>query len=423
MLYFLIVLFALGDIFFLWWGDRRLRPLRKSKTWRTLLAALIGAQFLMLVWWTLFPGTLRGLGSGFWKPVSAWLYMWHLLVLPATLIALGFGYLILGLGRLFTRLVMALPNTAPAAGAAATAIAPTPAKTDEPVFGTVTGPAVVYPSRRQILAAAAAFAPQAALGGTLLLSASQTGKFRIRRMEVSLPTLPPALDGVTLAHVSDTHVGRFVGSHELEAIVAATAGLKPDLVVFTGDLIDFNLADLPPAIAAMRELAKVAPLAMCVGNHDLFEDGRQFRRRIRAADLNLVANDVMPVTLRGQRIDLLGLDWGTPAAPRAAEIEPHMRDLLARHAGGGGFPILLAHHPHAFDPARAAGIPLTLSGHTHGGQIMLTPHFGCGCVYKYYSGLYSKGTSRLVVSNGVGNWFPLRINAPAEIIHLTLRKA
>jgi predicted MPP superfamily phosphohydrolase len=173
----------------------------------------------------------------------------------------------------------------------------------------------------------------------------------------------------------------------------------------------------------MRELAKVAPLAMCVGNHDLFEDGRQFRRRIRAADLNLVANDVMPVTLRGQRIDLLGLDWGTPAAPRAAEIEPHMRDLLARHGGGSAFPILLAHHPHAFDPARAAGIPLTLSGHTHGGQIMLTPHFGCGCVYKYYSGLYSKGNSRLVVSNGVGNWFPLRINAPAEIVHLTLRKA
>jgi predicted MPP superfamily phosphohydrolase len=142
---------------------------------------------------------------------------------------------------------------------------------------------------------------------------------------------------------------------------------------------------------------------------------------VRTADLGLVVDDVMPVTIRGHRVDLLGLDWGSPSMPRAAAIEPHMRDLLGRHLGGGGFPILLAHHPHAFDMAIAAGLPLTLSGHTHGGQIMLTPHFGCGCVYKYYSGLYRKKNSQLVVSNGVGNWFPLRINAPAEIIHLTLR--
>jgi predicted MPP superfamily phosphohydrolase len=85
------------------------------------------------------------------------------------------------------------------------------------------------------------------------------------------------------------------------------------------------------------------------------------------------------------------------------------------------FRILLAHHPHAFDPAAAAGIPLTLSGHTHGGQLMLTTNWGCGRVYKYWSGLYEQSGAKLVVSNGVGNWFPLRINAPAEIVHLTLR--
>ena len=86
------------------------------------------------------------------------------------------------------------------------------------------------------------------------------------------------------------------------------------------------------------------------------------------------------------------------------------------------FTILLAHHPHAFDRAAAAGIPLTLSGHTHGGQLMLTRNIGAGpLLFKYWSGLYRKGPSALAVSNGVGNWFPLRINAPAEILHLTLR--
>ncbi|MEZ0255819.1 MAG: metallophosphoesterase, partial [Chthoniobacter sp.] len=82
--------------------------------------------------------------------------------------------------------------------------------------------------------------------------------------------------------------------------------------------------------------------------------------------------------------------------------------------------ILLAHHPHAFD--FAADIPLTLSGHTHGGQLMLTKDFGFGpAMFRYWSGLYQKADRALVVSNGVGNWFPVRVQAPAEIVHLTLR--
>jgi predicted MPP superfamily phosphohydrolase len=91
----------------------------------------------------------------------------------------------------------------------------------------------------------------------------------------------------------------------------------------------------------------------------------------------------------------------------------------------GAFPILLAHHPHAFDAAAVAGIPLTVSGHTHGGQLMLSESVGFGpLMYRYWSGLYRKPAhngASLVVSNGVGNWFPVRLRAPAEIIHLTMR--
>ena len=96
-------------------------------------------------------------------------------------------------------------------------------------------------------------------------------------------------------------------------------------------------------------------------------------------------------------------------------------DQLLARGNPGAFNILLAHHPEAFDEAVAAGIPLTLAGHTHGGQLMFTPSFGFGpWLYRYWSGLYRKDESQLVVSNGTGNWFPLRIGAPAEIIHLTL---
>jgi predicted MPP superfamily phosphohydrolase len=83
------------------------------------------------------------------------------------------------------------------------------------------------------------------------------------------------------------------------------------------------------------------------------------------------------------------------------------------------FSILLTHHPHCWDESI---VPLTLSGHTHGGQLMLNERIGAGPIlFRYWSGLYQRGDQKLVVCNGVGNWFPLRTHAPAEIIHLTLR--
>ena len=97
---------------------------------------------------------------------------------------------------------------------------------------------------------------------------------------------------------------------------------------------------------------------------------------------------------------------------------------LTKHRQPDAFPILLAHHPHAFDAAVKADLPLTLAGHTHGGQMMLNRQYGTGPVlFRYWSGLYTRGRSRMIVSNGVGNVFPVRINAPAEIVHITLRCA
>jgi hypothetical protein len=143
----------------------------------------------------------------------------------------------------------------------------------------------------------------------------------------------------------------------------------------------------------------------------------------------LLVNESELFTVNGAPLQLLGLRWGTglPIATRATErgdvaIRRSMNDLL-RHRRPDAFPILLAHHPHAFDPAAEAGIPLTLSGHTHGGQLMLSKTVGFGpMMFRYWSGEYTKGPSKLVVSNGVGNWFPVRANAPAEIVHLTLRR-
>ncbi len=169
---------------------------------------------------------------------------------------------------------------------------------------------------------------------------------------------------------------------------------------------------------------------MCEGNHDLIQNRLEFERRTKASGIPLLINESTTVRVRGERIQLLGLRWGgaantaqrTSADRGDAAIRSSMEKLMGQ-LRADSFPILLAHHPHAFDYAAAAGIPLTLAGHTHGGQLMLSDNLGFGpLMFRYWSGLYTQGNCSLVVSNGVGNWFPLRTNAPAEIVHITLQR-
>jgi predicted MPP superfamily phosphohydrolase len=184
-------------------------------------------------------------------------------------------------------------------------------------------------------------------------------------------------------------------------------------------LINNALEDLPAGLDAVLKMQARYGVWTCEGNHDLIENRWAFENQTKAAGVNLLIDEQQILDVNGHPLQLLGLRWGRGQAA----IDSSMRNVLSLRRPDA-FPILLAHHPHAFDNAAAAGIPLTLSGHTHGGQLMLNERLGAGPVmFRYWSGLYSNGDSRLVVSNGVGNWFPLRTHAPAEIIHITLRGA
>jgi predicted MPP superfamily phosphohydrolase len=185
----------------------------------------------------------------------------------------------------------------------------------------------------------------------------------------------------------------------------------------TGDLIDHSVYDLPEAVRMVERIDRRSGLFLIEGNHDLFDGREAFARGLRQADLPLLLNESAVVRLRGCPVQILGAMWHG----RGGSIEDQV-DQVAGQLDPQAFPILLAHHPHAFDRAAAVGIPLTLAGHTHGGQFMLTPEIGVGpALFKYWSGVYERHSSRLVVSNGAGNWFPVRTNAPAEILHVTLR--
>ena len=279
-------------------------------------------------------------------------------------------------------------------------------------------------NRREFLRFSAAMLPPAFTIGLTGIALAQLNNVRVRRFVLPIVDLPNELDGMTIAQVSDMHVGRFTKGEVLKKTVRLVNEMRADLVLLTGDLINDALADLDTGLEFIRQMDSRFGLAIIEGNHDLIENPREFERRVKASGIPFLLDESMIMNVRGVPVQLLGLRWTRVYGEgRDAAIGAEVKKLLEQR-DASAFPILLAHHPHAFDGAADAQLPLTLSGHTHGGQLMLNEQLGFGpALFRYWSGLYTRGRSKLIVSNGVGNWFPLRLNAPAEIVHLTLRRA
>ena len=279
-------------------------------------------------------------------------------------------------------------------------------------------------SRREFLRFSAAMLPPVFTVSLTGIAMAQLNNVRVRRFVLPIADLPKELDGVTIAQVSDMHVGRFTKGEVLQKTVRLVNEMRADLVLLTGDLINDTLADLDAGLELARAMEARFGLAIIEGNHDLIENPPEFETRVKASGLPFLLDESTSVSVHGFPVQLLGLRWTRVRGEgRDAAIRGEVRKLLDLRIADA-FPILLAHHPHAFDAAADADLPLTLSGHTHGGQLMLNEQLGFGpALFRYWSGLYTRGRSKLIVSNGVGNWFPLRVNAPAEIVHLTLRRA
>lgn len=276
------------------------------------------------------------------------------------------------------------------------------------------------PSRRAFLARAMVVVPPVVTLGMTGQSVVARDDFRIRRIDVRLKQLPPALDGLTIAQVTDPHVGSFMSDHKYREIIRATNELDADLVLNGGDLINHSLKDLPDGIQMLRKMQGRYGVLSCQGNHDCIENRDTFEALTRRAGVGMLLDESALIRIRGCPVQILAPRWSGRTDQDVSEAV--CRVLNQRRSDA--FTILLAHHPHSFDPARTAGVPLTLAGHTHGGQFQLMPEIGFGpLMYRYWSGLYERGDCCAVISNGIGNWFPLRVNVPCEIIHLTLRRA
>jgi len=327
-------------------------------------------------------------------PILAAVYIWHLLVMPLTVGTAVITGLIWGVRKIVAKFRGRRPEAA---------------KSMEQIG----------PTRREVIGAAAAGLPPLVTAGLVGIALPQLNDFRVAERDVPVGNLPPELEGLTIAHVSDVHIGKYTKGHVLDDIVAKVNAMSADLVMFSGDLIDFSMKDLPRGIEMIKAMRGRYGLFMCEGNHDLFEDRPGFERQVKDAGVALLLDESASLSIRGTPVQILGLRWGGGGAFIDEDL-----DAVMRQRRPDAFPILLAHHPHAFDAAAERGIPLTLAGHTHGGQLMLTRHAGAGpMLFRYWSGLYRKNSgASLVVSNGVGNWFPLRVGAPAEIVKLKLTR-
>ena len=251
-------------------------------------------------------------------------------------------------------------------------------------------------------------APAAALGGGVHGALSQYD-LQVREFSIPIAGLPPELEGFTIAHISDLHSGLFCGPDRLKIISDAANDLKADLVTVTGDIINDAIAELPVALAAIHRIESRHGIYLCEGNHDVIPGGGLVAEACAKDNLPMLINRCQIIPVRGRRLLLGGLPW----MRHGFEKSPELVSQLYPEREEGDVRVLLAHHPHLFDVA--ASTDLVLAGHTHGGQIMFGP-VGLGSVFfRYWSGLYQRGNTTMIVSNGCGDWFPCRIGAPAEI--------
>jgi len=275
------------------------------------------------------------------------------------------------------------------------------------------------PDRRRAVARLAA-----AAGLTIGLGASgwaalEGRRVRIKRIEVPLKKLPMALDGLSIVQLSDLHIGPVIGRGFVERVVAMANDLAPDIVAITGDLVDATVEELSGEVAPLARLTSRFGTFFVTGNHEYFADAPGWCQHLGQLGVRVLRNEHVAIERGGQVLHLAGID-----DYESERIEVGHRPDLAQAVAGRDPSrplVLLAHQPRAIHDAVRHGVDLQLSGHTHGGQL-----WPLGWLQRMsqpvVAGLKKFNDTFLYVSCGTGSSGPpMRLAAPAEITHITLR--
>jgi hypothetical protein len=293
---------------------------------------------------------------------------------------------------------------------------------------TKSGPAALEQRRNflKIISSAALFpAGGCSLYGTYI---GRT-KLKIDEHNLGFSSLPAEMDGFSIVQISDIHAGVFMDGWELQPYLEIVNTLQPDIIVITGDIISWGTHYTNPIVQALSMLRAKQGVFAITGNHDFYGDLDELCSRLEAANIKVLRN-------RWEKIDaangsaslyLIGVDdiWATRYFhKKKISIPEIISDIPEKN-----FKLLLSHNPNIFEEAAGYGIPLTLSGHTHAGQIILPFPENHGysfarLIYKRDYGLYRSGDSMLYINRGLGVIGPpLRINCPREITKIVLKRS
>ncbi len=250
----------------------------------------------------------------------------------------------------------------------------------------------------------------AAIPGNQLL------QLHVQTKTLHLPTLPPELDGIRIAHLSDLHMIGDLTEDFYREVVEQTNALDPDLICITGDILEKH-ACLPWIGTTLGQLRARHGKFFILGNHEQrLGDVHPLRDALIAAGLTDLGSRTTELEINGTKLLLAGneLPWfgSAPLATSPQPLAPSLR-------------ILLAHTPDQYPWARQQAFPLMLAGHNHGGQIRL-PWLGALITpswygWRYAGGLYHEPPTLLHVSRGISGKHPIRLNCPPELALLVLK--
>lgn len=245
----------------------------------------------------------------------------------------------------------------------------------------------------------------------------EANSLSLERITVLLDRLPKRLDGFKIIHLSDIHHSPFTGIDHIARTVKIANRLKPDMFVLTGDYVSHEAEYIRPVADLMGGLRAEFGTHACLGNHDHWTDPELITKSFREAGINMLVNEGFRFEARDASFWLAGVD-------------DHMvgkTDLSA--ALKGSYPdemkLLLAHNPIIFRRSVRAGVDLTLSGHTHGGQVRVRDaEKRLIRRRKLSNGLHRRKGSQIYITRGIGTVvLPVRYQCPPEITLLELRSA
>lgn len=262
-------------------------------------------------------------------------------------------------------------------------------------------------------------------------------QIEVTQTDVEVADLPKGLDGLRIAQISDLHVGTFNGDTAFVAqLVGKINALHPDIIVFTGDLVNRNAAEVKPLASVLSQLNAPLGTFSVLGNHDYGDYEEWPTARAKAENLEslktlqksmgwvMLNNAHRLLAVNGDTLALIGVEnIGDPPFPCYGDLSVAYPDANDQRTK-----ILLTHNPIHWDDSiannRDVNIALTLSGHTHGGQMRVWHISPIALRYPHWAGLYSDSLGRhLYVNEGAGTvGLPSRIGATPEITILTLRR-